>query len=191
MAMAPATKGSSPRTRTRGQVPSRTSTATQSDPPMKRFEFRLQAVLTLRQRAEQEAMEHYGHAIRHREAAAACLRTREEELSDTRRRWLNELSDGCPAVQAAQTLAYCHLLEDSRAQAERDLAQADARLSQASERMLAARQHREAVENLLQHQRAEHEALVRLEEQKMLDDLVGRRSPVSAAGRLVQRANWN
>ncbi len=158
---------------------------------MKRFEFRLQAVLTLRQRAEQEALENYGQAIRHRESIAERLRARELELSDTRRRWLNELSDGCPAVQAAQTLAYSHLLEEYRAQSERDLAQAEARLSQASERMLTARQHREAVENLLHHQLAEHEALVRLEEQKMLDDLVGRRSPVSSAGQLLQRASWN
>ncbi len=158
---------------------------------MKRFEFRLQAVLTLRQRAEQEALECYGQAIRHRESVAARLRARELDLSDTRRRWLNELSDGCPAVHAAQTLAYCHLLDDLRAQAERDLAQADGQLNQASDRMLTARQHREAVENLLHHQLAEHESLVRLEEQKMLDDLVGRRSPVSSAGQLLQRASWN
>ena len=158
---------------------------------MKRFEFRLQAVLTLRHRAEQEALELYGQAIRHRDAIAQHLHLRELDLSDNRRRWLNEMSDGCPAVQAAQTLAYCHQLEELRVQAERELSQADARLTQVSERMLTARQHREAVENLFQHQQTEHEALVRLEEQKMLDDLVGRRSPVSVAGRSFQRSTWN
>jgi flagellar export protein FliJ len=158
---------------------------------MNRFEFRLQAVLTLRQRAEQEALEIYGQAIRHRAAVAEQLRVQELDLCEHRRRWLNEMTEGCPAIRAAQTLTYCHTLEERRNQADRELQQAEIRLSEASQRMLSARQHREAVENLFHQQQAAHEALVRLEEQKMLDDLVGRRAPISVASRLIQPAAWN
>src|SRR5689334_13814039 len=126
---------------------------------MNRFEFRLQAVLTLRQRAEQEALENYGQAIRQRETVAKRLREHELELCETRRQWLNEMSDGCPAIRAAQTLAYCHGVEERRNLAERELQQAEATLAEVSQRMLAARQHREAVENLFHQQQAAHEAL--------------------------------
>lgn len=158
---------------------------------MKRFEFRLQAVLTLRQRAEQEALECYGLALRELEAASLQLQQHDMELCDTRRRWLNEMADGCPAVRAAQTLAYCHVLEDRRNLAEHEVQSAEARLAEASQRMLAARQQREAVENLLHQQLSAHEALVRFEEQKMLDDLVGRRSPITAAGQRLHRQSLN
>ena len=157
---------------------------------MKRFEFRLQAVLTLRQRAEQIALEAFGSAIRHRETMVTRLRQHEMELSETRRQWLNEMADGCPAIRASQTLAYCHAIDERRALAEKELLQADADLAQASQRMLAARQQREAVENLLRRQRDAHDLQVRLADQKLIDDLAHRRPLVSSAG-LLHRPVWN
>lgn len=158
---------------------------------MKRFEFRLQAVLTLRQRAEQAALEVYGHAIRLREAATHRLCECDMALSEARRLWLNDLADGCPAIRAAQTLAYCHSLEEQRLAADQDLQKADGALAHASQQMLAARQHREAVENLMKRQRDQHDATCRVEDQKLIDDLVNRRSPVSFTGGLLQKPSWN
>ena len=60
---------------------------------------------------------------------------------------------------------------------------ADLELQQASQRMLLARQQREAVERYLQRQRDQYDRLLRLEERKMLDDLLSRRPAVSPAGR--------
>jgi len=150
---------------------------------MKRFKFKLQAVLTLRQRAEQTALEQLARAIQTRQRAALQLSDCDMELSESRRRWLNALADGCPAAQAAQNQAYCRALEERRRHLDQGLHAADLELQQASQRMLLARQQREAVERYLQRQRDQYDRLLRLEERKMLDDLLSRRPAVSPAGR--------
>jgi flagellar biosynthesis chaperone FliJ len=86
---------------------------------MKRFAFKLEAVLTLRQRTEQAALEKYSRAIQHRQACAGRVAEAEMELSETRRQWLNLLADGCPAARAAQMLSFCHQLEERKRQRER------------------------------------------------------------------------
>jgi flagellar protein FliJ len=146
---------------------------------MKRFEFKLQAVLTLRQRAEQTELEKYSRAIQTRQAAAERLAESEMELSEGRRLWLNALADGCPAVRAAQMLGFCHLLEERKRQCEQALNLADIELNHASQRMLLARQEREAVEKFLSRQRERYDRQLRDEEQKMIDDLINRRLPLS------------
>lgn len=149
---------------------------------MKRFEFKLQAVLTLRQRAEQTELEKYSRAIQSRQTAAERLAEAEMELSEGRRLWLNALADGCPAVRAAQMLGFCHLLEERKRQGEQALNLADVELNQASQRMLLARQEREAVEKFLSRQRERYDRLLRDEERKLIDDLVNRRMPISFSG---------
>lgn len=149
---------------------------------MKRFEFKLQAVLTLRQRAEQAALEKYSRAILHRQQAAERVSESEMELSEGRRQWLNALADGCPAVRAAQMLGFCHLLEERKRQCEQTLNLADVELNQASQKMLFARQQREAVEKFLERQRERYDRTLREEERKLIDDLVNRRLPVSFSG---------
>lgn len=148
---------------------------------MKRFEFKLQAVLTLRQRAEQTALEKYSRAIQHRQAAAMRFEQSEMELSDARRQWLNVLADGCPAARAAQMLDFCHAVEERKRQCEQTLGLADVELNQASQKMLYARQQREAAETFLARQRERYDRKVCEEDQKLIDDLVNRRLPVSFA----------
>lgn len=149
---------------------------------MKRFEFKLQAVLTLRQRAEQAALEKYSLAIQNRQAAADRVAEGDMELSEGRRLWLNALADGCPAVRAAQMLGYCHLLEERKRIAEHGLHLADVELNQASQKMLFARQQREAVEKFLSRQRERYDRQLREEERKLIDELVSRRPPVALSG---------
>jgi flagellar FliJ protein len=149
---------------------------------MKRFEFKLQAVLTLRQRAEQAAIEKYSRAIQHRQKVAEQMAESEMELSEGRRQWLNDLADGCPAVRAAQMLGYCHLLEERKRQCEQALHLADVELNQASQTMLLARQQREAVEKFLSRQHERYDRQLMEEERKMIDDLVSRRPPISFSG---------
>ena len=137
---------------------------------MKRFEFKLQAVLTLRQRAEQVALEKYSRAIQHRQAAAHKVTEAEMELSESRRQWLHALADGCPAVRASQMLEFCHSLEERKRQCEQTLHLADVELNQASQRMLQARQDREAVEVYLTRQRELHDRGLLDEERKLNDE---------------------
>ncbi|HXI54156.1 MAG TPA: flagellar FliJ family protein [Candidatus Saccharimonadales bacterium] len=158
---------------------------------MKRFAFKLQAVLTLRQRTEQLALERYACAIQNRQAAADQLAATMLELSEARRIWLNAMADGCPAVRAAQMLAFTHSVEERRTQHEQAVHAADLELNQASQQMMLARQQREAVEHYLARLREQHERLVRAEERKLIDDLVGRRTPVSLAGRATSPTAWN
>ena len=158
---------------------------------MKRFTFKLEAVLTLRQRNEQAALEKYSRAIQHRQSCADRVAEVEMELSEARRQWLNALADGCPAVRASQMLGYSHLLEERKRQCEQTLSLADVELNQASQRMLLARQQREAVEKFLERQRERHDRMVREEERKLIDDLVSRRSPVSFAGKFSAESLWN
>ncbi len=141
---------------------------------MKRFQFKLQAVLTLRQRAEQTALEKYSRAIQNRQSAANKVTEVEMELSEARRHWLHALADGCPAVRAAQMSDYCHSLELRKRQCEQTLSLADVELNQASQKMLQARQEREAVEILLSRQSEQHNRKVEEEERKLVDDMVNR-----------------
>jgi len=158
---------------------------------MEKFQFKLQAVLTLRQREEQVALEGYSRALQSRQAAAERLAEIERDLSESRRQWLNALADGCPAGRAVQLQAFCHSLEDRRKGQEQLVHAADLELNHASHRLLLARQQREAVERYLDRQRMEYERELRIEERKTLDDIVGRRpSPVSFAGRAA-RGTWN
>jgi len=158
---------------------------------MKKFQFKLQAVLTLRQREEQTALEAYSRAMQQRQAAGDRLAEVERDLSESRRQWLNALADGCPAVRAVQLQAFCHSLETHRQEREQAVHRADIELNQTSHRLLLARQQRESVERYLERQRAEHERQLRIEERKLIDDLVGRRPPpVSFSGRVTPGA-WN
>jgi flagellar export protein FliJ len=158
---------------------------------MKRFAFKLEAVLTLRQRAEQMALERYSRAIQHRQSCASRVAEVEMELSETRRQWLNLLADGCPAARAAQMLSFCHALEERKRQCEQTLNLADVELNQASQKMLFARQQREAVEKFLERQRERYDRQLRDEERKLVDDLVNRRSPISLAGKPSAENVWN
>lgn len=158
---------------------------------MKRFNFKLQAVLTLRQRAEQAAMEKYSRALARRKAAATSLENVEMDLSEARRQWLNALADGCPAAQGAQMLEYCHYLEEYKRKVEQSLQLAEVELNQASQKMLFARQQREAIETCLDHARDQHDRELRVQERKELDDLVGRKQPVSFTTPIARPGAWN
>jgi flagellar FliJ protein len=158
---------------------------------MKRFQFKLQALLTLRLRAEQEALEKYARAIQAKQAAADQLADAEAELCEARRRWLNDLTDGCPAVRAAQMLRFCHWKEERKQQVEKALRLAEAELDQTSHLMLHARQQREIVEKYLAHQRERYERELRDEERKTLDDLIQRSSPNTLARSPAEDHVWN
>lgn len=141
---------------------------------MKRFHFKLQAVLTLRQRAEQLALEQLGAAARVRQSAAAQVTAADMALSEARRRWLHEMADGCPALRAAQILTWCRELEGRKQQCEEALRQAELLVGQRQQQLLHARQQREVVEKYQGGQRDLYERELLTEERKLIDDLVQR-----------------
>jgi flagellar export protein FliJ len=136
---------------------------------MKPFHFTLEAVRTLRQRQEQNAMEQY----------AQTLLTRQQTLDRLDAIQRGQLARGCTASQAAQTHDYHRALAKRRDEAIVALGLAERRVNAALQTMLTARQQREIVDKCCEKQKARHLREQFRAEQKLLDDLAGRRSPSS------------
>jgi len=143
---------------------------------MKKFQFKLQAVLTLRQRAEQIALENYSRALLARQAAIDKLADMERALSRSTADLRGQLAKGSAAAEVNQTQDYCRFLGEKKLRCEQALGQAELELNQALHKMVSARQDREAVEHYLDAQRQRHDRALLAEERKMIEDLVQRRA---------------
>jgi flagellar export protein FliJ len=142
---------------------------------MKAFRFTLEAVRTLRQRQEHEALEQYVGALLERQRALNSLEAIEERISQDFARMRQLLGGRCGAGQAAQAHSYHRTLEKQRDDALAGLGLAERRVQAASRAMLAARQRREMVEVYRDKQRAAHQRLEWREEQKIQDEFAIRR----------------
>ncbi len=143
---------------------------------MKRFQFSLQALLTVRRRQEQTALEQFAQAAAARQLAIDRLSEvkRECEAAWTLRR--ERATTGAPAVQLAQLHDYCRVLEQLQKNCERAVKEAQRTVDLKWEKLLAARQAREAVDKFLERQRQRYDRELQREEQKMLDDMVNQRA---------------
>jgi flagellar export protein FliJ len=143
---------------------------------MKAFRFSLEAVRTLRQRQENEALEQYARALLARQQVLDTLDSLNEQIT---RHWAELrrlLSAACGGAQAAQAHSYHHLLEQRRDECVAALGQAERRVNAASHAMLAARQQREMVDVYCAKQQAHHQHLETREEQKTTDEFASRRA---------------
>ena len=145
---------------------------------MKPFRSTLQVLLTLRQRAEQEALERYAQALLDRQTALESLAVIETEQSAWWARRLVELEQGCSGAFLGQWGAVDGRLRERRERAESALAQAELAVNQRLQLMLQARRDREAAEKYIQRQRALHDRELGREEQKAMDELSSRRTSV-------------
>lgn len=144
---------------------------------MKPFHFTLEAVRTVRQRQEQVALEQYAQALLNRRQAADRLEAIEGELNECWRELRGELAEGFAASKAAQAHDYHRILAKRRDEAIAALGIAERRVNAAMQTMLAARQQREIVDKSCEKQKARHQREQFRGEQKIMDDLAGRRSP--------------
>ncbi len=150
---------------------------------MKGFQFRLQAVLTLREQAEQNAQQNCARAYAVVAAAAACARLAEEAMaaSDESRR--AQLAAGARADQIEQWRAFGVRLGEQQAARARELAEARGRAEETWRLLLIATQRREALERLRRRQRLLHTSQAAREEQKVLDEMSGRGPRLAEAWR--------
>jgi flagellar FliJ protein len=158
---------------------------------MKKFQFKLQAVLTLRQRAEQSALEAYGRATLARQVAMSRLADADKELAQA---WTDlhlDLDQGCAAAQARKAQDYCRFLGEKKRKCEQGLGRAEVDLNQAFQKMILARQDREAVEQYLGGQIEQHDRALRAEERKTIEDIVQRRSTLVISWKTVLGKHWN
>ena len=141
---------------------------------MKAFGFRLQAILTLREQAEQAAQQRCGRAYAAVETAAARVRAAEAEIEAAAQTHYAQLAAGPRAGQLEQLRAYATVLQHRHRQLTRELAEARQRADEAWRQLLLATQQREALERLRGRQRRAHAYQTARAEQQTLDELVGR-----------------
>jgi flagellar export protein FliJ len=142
---------------------------------MKAFRFTLEAVRTLRQRQEQEALENYARALLARQQVLNLLADMDQRIRRDYVEMRKLLAARPTAAQAAQAQQFHASLEKKRDDCVAALGQAERRLNATSHAMLAARQQREMVDVYREKQHAVHERLGLREEQKILDEFAVRR----------------
>ena len=142
---------------------------------MKAFHFTLEAVRTVRQRQEQAAMEHYAQALVAREQAAQRLNAVQEKLNAVGREIRALLAGGCAASRIAQAHDCHRSLQQRLNECVAALGLAECRVNVALKAMLAARRQREIVDKFYEKQKTRHRREQLRGEQKVLDDLAGRR----------------
>jgi flagellar FliJ protein len=143
---------------------------------MKRFRFSLQAVLTVRQRQEQVALERLAEAIAARQLAIDRLNEVQQACKNAWALSRERTAAGAPAAHLAQLHDYCHDLEQLQKDCEQAVQAAQRVVDQKWEKLVAARQAREAVDKLLERQRERYDRELQREEQKMLDDMTSQRA---------------
>lgn len=157
---------------------------------MKRFQFSLQALQTLRQRREQTALAHYAKAIATRQKALDSLNAAEAECHKAWRISQQQRAKGAAAGEITKTQEYCHLAEEMKRACELLVAEAQKLVDQAWTKLVAARQSREAVDKFYRRQRERYDRELQRDEQKMLDELAQRRVPMTAQP-LTLETGWN
>jgi flagellar export protein FliJ len=152
---------------------------------MKRFRFTLQALLTLRQREEHEALERYAAALLARRRAAEVLASVEDELARAATVLNKHLVEGALAADLARIQNHYRTVESRYQEALDALKAAEQKIRPAHEGMLESRRQREVVEGCQEKQRERHSRDAMRIEAKLQDELAGRRF----APALVARGN--
>jgi flagellar export protein FliJ len=141
---------------------------------MKTFCFRLQAVLTLREQAEQAAQQECARAYAALERAGDRLRSLDGLIPSADELRRNELSSGARADRLEQLRAYAVNLQERRTQLARELADARRLVETAWRQLIVATQNREALDRLGVRQRRAHDYNAARVEQKLLDEFSNR-----------------
>ena len=141
---------------------------------MKTFRFSLQAVLVLRERAEQVAQQRCAQAVAAVLDADRRLKSAQTTLAQAQQLCRARLAAGVSADEFEQLRRYTVVLEERRARRQQELSQLRQRAELARQQLLVATQRREALERLRDRQRRGHEYQVARAEQKMLDELAHR-----------------
>ena len=105
---------------------------------MRAFRFRLQAVLTLREQAEQIAQQRCARAYAAMEKAADRVRSAEAEIDATDQAHRAQVIASPRAGQLDQLRVYASLLHERRRQLARELAEARRRADEAWRQLLLA-----------------------------------------------------
>ncbi len=138
---------------------------------MKRFRFPLEAVLTVRKRQENLALERYGAAVRRHREAVEAVALAERDLMEAWGVFRGEMEGGCDGARLACQRAQCQALELRGRKARERVRQAEQEMRASHEGLIEARRQREVVDKLEERAKREHESERQREEARFLDEL--------------------
>lgn len=149
---------------------------------MKSFRFSLQAVLTLRQRQERFALEAHAAALLARHQALERVRLAERELSAAWSELRRRQDTGCSAAELAQASAFSQSLSRRRDEVISALALSERGVNVSLKNLLEMRRQREIVDACHDKQKVAHQREMARQQNRLLDDLAGRRFTPLLAG---------
>lgn len=141
---------------------------------MRAFRYSLQALLSLREGREREALELYGEALAERKASLARLEELRRAEQETWSGWKEQITKGCTAGAMLQWQACCQKMDELRAGAEVAVDRSSRAAEASLQEMLHARRDREAVAGHRDRQRAAYDKEAGRSQQDELDDLAQR-----------------
>jgi flagellar FliJ protein len=141
---------------------------------MKAFRFRLDAVLNLREQAEQKAQQRCAEAQRAVQRAIAQLEAADSAVDEAEAQHRALIRGGCQAGQLQKMRLYEVELRHHRDRRADELATAREQAEEARTRLVAATQAREVMEHLRHRQRRAFEYEAARADQKALDEMSAR-----------------
>lgn len=158
---------------------------------MKPFKYSLQAVRTLREQQEQTALHDYGRSLRATEQAAEKLASAQQALEAVWAELKSRFAHHGTAEDLARLQAYSQTVEKRRAECERAVQIANQKVRESFVKLVAARQAAAVLDKHFANQKRHHQHEQRRHEQKILDDLAGRRNLLRAAPPVRPAPAWN
>jgi flagellar export protein FliJ len=141
---------------------------------MKPFRFTLEAVRTLRQRAEQRAWLHYARLVRRHFEAQDQLRQAECEAGAAWQEAQRRGAGALAALELHRLTAYARQTEQRRHDCVATVAACQSAVDEAARLCREARRQCELVETYYRKQKTNYQRDVFVEEQKILDELAKR-----------------
>jgi flagellar export protein FliJ len=158
---------------------------------MKRFQFTLQALRTLRERQEQLALRTYGNALQVWEQARAKVAALQQDLEAAWGEIQQRARGNCAALELDRMRAYCQSVEQRRQPLDHAAKVAQSKASQTFTKFLAARQARAVVDKFFENQKRSHDRQRRRYEQHALDDMVNHQEALLALTAMKGEALWS
>jgi len=158
---------------------------------MKKFQFSLQALQTLRERQEQQALQEYSHALNAWETARDHVEAVHRELAAAWAERQRGALEDCSAGELDRSHAYCQSIERRKQAAEHAMKVARNRASQVFTKLLAARQARAMVDKFFENKKRDHDRERRRHEQHSLDEMVNHQNALGALFAIQSDNLWN
>jgi len=158
---------------------------------MNTFKSSLEAVRTLRECEEQDALHEYGRSLQDQEQARNRLESVQQELMGCLLELHRALETGGSAEELIKIQSYCQSVDRRRRSCEHALNVARNHARCTFIGLLAARQAKTIVDKLIAAQKRRYEQKRRKHEQKELDELASRRNTLFTLLHLSREPLWN